>query len=65
MAQGNAACLKFLYRCRVVVCAVIDNLLGTARFQNTILLSCSDLLEVLVYLTYYCLSASYLMEEIT
>ena len=51
MAQGNAACLKFLDRRRVVVRAVIENLLRTARFQDTVLLSCSHLLEVLVYLT--------------
>jgi hypothetical protein len=65
MAQGNAACLKFLDRRRVVVRAVIDDLLGTARFQDTVLLSCSHLLEVLVYLTYYCLTACYLMKEVT
>jgi len=65
MAQGNAACLKFLYRGRVVVRAVIDDLLGTARFQDTVLLSSSHFLEVLVNLTYYCLTACYLMEEIT
>ena len=65
MAQCNTTCLKFLYRGRVIVCAVIDNLLGTARFQDTVLLSSSHFLEVLVYLTYYCLTACYLVEEFT
>ena len=65
MAQGNAACLKFLYRRRVIVCAVIDDFLGTARFQDTVLLSSCHFFKVLVYLAYYCLTACYLMEEIT
>ena len=65
MAQSYATCLKFLYRRRVIVCAVIDDLLGTARFQETVLLTCSHFLEVLVYSTYHCLFACYLMEDIT
>jgi hypothetical protein len=65
MTQGYAASIKLFNRRWVVMCAVIEDLIWTARLQDAIFFPCRHIFKVWVNLAKHSLSASDLMEEIS
>lgn len=65
VGERNPSCFKLLQGRRIIVRAVVDDVIRAHRLEDLVLLSCNDLFEFFVHSSENAFSAGYLMVIIT